>query len=278
MSVLFIVGAPRSGSTLLYQTITNALDALYPDNLASVFGHRLYAGLASSRRLFGSRAHDCFRSIRGRTWRCGLHAPNELERVFTRALPHGCARGAITAELDDIATEAGRAQREFDRPVVFKSLRVGQHLAAAAAAFADARFVFIRRDPVQTARSILLAARQERADPAAPWYVVPRDAEELTGLTAGKMVVRQVYLIEREIARELAALPASHHATVWYDDLCRDLPAAVERLRGMLPTVRGRRTHRTPQSVPARRSPARSAGELEHLQQLVEELDWTFSR
>jgi hypothetical protein len=277
MSALFIVGAPRSGSTLLYQTITNSLDVLYPDNLTSLFGRRLYTGLAWSRRLFGPRAHNCFRSTRGRTWRCGLHAPNELEHVFTRAFPDGYARGAVTAELHDIAAETRRAQSVFGRAVVFKALRVGQHLAAAVAALAESRFLFIRRDPIQTVQSILLARQEECADPAAPWYVVPREVEELDGLAGTAMIVRQVYLIEREITRELAALPMSHHATVWYHDLCDNLPDTVEMLRPLLPATRFRRDHLTPNSVPQRRSLRMSATGFDDLRRLVDELDWTFS-
>jgi hypothetical protein len=39
---VFIIGAPRTGSTILYQTLTNLYDVLYIDNLVCRFSKNLF--------------------------------------------------------------------------------------------------------------------------------------------------------------------------------------------------------------------------------------------
>ena len=39
---IFIIGAPRTGSTILYQTITNQLDVLYIDNMICALNKNLF--------------------------------------------------------------------------------------------------------------------------------------------------------------------------------------------------------------------------------------------
>ena len=41
---VFIIGSPRSGSTILYQLITNYLDVLYVDNLINLSRGNLFFG------------------------------------------------------------------------------------------------------------------------------------------------------------------------------------------------------------------------------------------
>ena len=39
---VFIIGAPRTGSTILYQTLTNELDILYINNLTCKFNKNIF--------------------------------------------------------------------------------------------------------------------------------------------------------------------------------------------------------------------------------------------
>ena len=63
----FIIGAPRSGSTILYQALTNAYDVAYFDNVACTLHRNPLAGFALSRVMFGDRPHDSFTSTHGTT-------------------------------------------------------------------------------------------------------------------------------------------------------------------------------------------------------------------
>ncbi len=61
---IFIIGAPRTGSTILYQTLTNKLDILYIDNLVDKFHRNLFFGFWLSSKLYKHKPHNCFTSNR----------------------------------------------------------------------------------------------------------------------------------------------------------------------------------------------------------------------
>src|SRR6056297_1278708 len=72
---VFIIGAPRTGSTILYQALTNLYDVLYIDNLVCRFHRNLFLGFRVSNRIYGAKPHNSFSSYHGRTR--GGHSPSE---------------------------------------------------------------------------------------------------------------------------------------------------------------------------------------------------------
>ena len=84
---VFIIGAPRTGSTFLYQSITNSLDVAYIDNLVELFYDSFCAGFFISKALYGNKPHNNFVSYHGNTRRLGgLHAPSECGAFWYRWL------------------------------------------------------------------------------------------------------------------------------------------------------------------------------------------------
>ena len=82
MQPIFLIGAPRTGSTLVYQGITNSLDVKYIDNLMDILHRNLFYGAKVSNFLFDSKPHNCFKSRFGNTFKYGLHAPSESGRFW----------------------------------------------------------------------------------------------------------------------------------------------------------------------------------------------------
>ena len=61
-SLVFIIGAPRTGSTILYQVITSLIDVSYIDNLANLARYNPYFGLRLSHLFFRNHSHQSFTS------------------------------------------------------------------------------------------------------------------------------------------------------------------------------------------------------------------------
>ena len=93
---VFIVGEPRTGSTIFYQIITNYFNVAYPDNLVNFYRRNAFIGFALSKFIFNGRAHNCYSSNFGNTDNCGLHAPNEFGQFWYRWLPRD--RHFVTSE------------------------------------------------------------------------------------------------------------------------------------------------------------------------------------
>jgi len=269
---VFIVGAPRTGSTILYQILTNTLCITYPDNLTQKFGDHLLCGLRASRLLFGDRPHDCFSSDRGRTPHCGLHAPNEMEHFFKRLFPNVRAVDTEIAAATTLAKLLCRAARAYKRPIVFKSLRIGQRIGLLVEQMPFARFIHIKRDPLFTAQSIILARKAEGKPPDAVWYVVPRRSEELAEIHGIRKVVRQIHLINEDIEREFSRF-SGIGATVEYRKLCDDPAAEVNRLSAFLGGIPERRRHQRP-AVSYSESRMLDGAAFSELRLAVQELEW----
>jgi Sulfotransferase family len=272
--IIFIVGAPRTGSTILYQVVTNTFRVMFPDNLASLFGMWLPYGMAYSHLLFGDAPHNCFSSVRGKTWLGGLHAPSESEKFFRAIFTD--EQTVNNQKFCQFTAALQRLREKHRQSVIFKSLRVGQHIRYIVRMVPSARFIHIRRDPRYAAQSILLARAEERADPNRPWYVSPRRHNELLQLHGVLQATRQVYLIDMEITTDLKILASTHQSiTIWYSDLCLETDTTLRRLAAFL-------NHPPERLVSSRPRLAynehRRIGchEFAELERYVEHLDWTF--
>jgi len=256
---VFIVGSPRSGSTFLYQAMIAAFRFEYITNFTCLFFHSLCVGTALQRYLFSSDPPSAFRSEYGRTK--GLRGPSECGRFWRRWFP--AERDFVDGgEVDVEKLRKLRAVFEVigqtsGRPLLVKNLPCGQRLRVLRHVFPEAIILFIRRDPVATALS-LLAARERVLGSTEAWFSVrPRNHESLRNLTPAAQVSRQVFELERQIESDLELYPAHQTKTVWYEALCQDPPGQLEGVRSFLESAGGAPLPRT-NAATARPAPKRS--------------------
>ena len=81
--VILVVGAPRSGTTLVYQTLARYLDVTYFSNLTSLFPNAPLAGTKMFRWLPRRQSAD-FKNFYGQT--AGLNGPNDGFSVWNHWL------------------------------------------------------------------------------------------------------------------------------------------------------------------------------------------------
>jgi len=228
---VFVIGAPRTGSTILYQALTHMFDVGYIDNLACTWCHNLRFGMWLSKRRYGNRAHGNFSADQGSTITAGGHAPSECGRFWYRWLSrteHFVDAGETpAATLEEIRAEIAGAQRVAGQPMLFKNLNAGQRLRMIHGIFPDARFIFIRRDPRFVIRSILKARRKSGTPADELWSVRPACYRELLDKPETDMVAAQVWHIEKQIAEDLELFPPENRMTLHYRDLSADTLAAL---------------------------------------------------
>ncbi|MEX2359672.1 MAG: sulfotransferase [Gammaproteobacteria bacterium] len=232
---VFIVGPPRSGSTLLYQMMVDAFDVAYLSNLHCAF----YRVPSIVERMIGTRVRRNkirFVSDFGKTR--GYHGPSECGRFWYRYLPRfphaltpelvsAAAIGSIREAIAGLTSASGKS-------VVFKNLVISVRIPVIAQSLPEAIFVRVDRDFSEIKRSILRARDQIQG--AESWFSVrPSNYTELAKLsTRDEQVTGQVASIYDEIARAFTELPVDRTAIVRYTSL-RDTPAPeLARLRERL--------------------------------------------
>ncbi|MEZ4334236.1 MAG: sulfotransferase [Myxococcota bacterium] len=230
-SVVFVVGAPRSGTTLLYQLIARHLDVAYVSNDLARFWSAPLVGAAWLARTRGAaRPGDRFRSDFGRDPDPG--GPHEFSwfwHAHGRFADHDDLRGAERDAVDwkAIADRLAALSGFHERPFVVKSLNfTDYHVPVLTEALPDARFVWIRRDPLYACQSILDARRRRYGDVARWWSIRPRDVADWADRTPAEQVVHQVRDVEHALAKARAQLPPERFLELTYEALV-ERPARV---------------------------------------------------
>lgn len=233
--VIFIIGAPRTGSTFLYQTITNELDVCYIDNFADMFYRDLCFGMALSQKIFRNRPHNCFNSRYGRTVEYGWHAPSESGRFWYRWIPkdqHYMDAGTLTEdrkqEMRDVVTAV---INRFQKPFVFKNMNAALRMRLIRAVFPEAKFIIIHRNLEKTRTSILKARQELLGDVSQWWSLKPPGYETVLKCSPEEQVEYQIREVYKQIDEDRRLFSPENILEVHFEKFLEDKESEMERLR-----------------------------------------------
>lgn len=240
---IYIVGAPRSGTTLFSQVVSRYLPVGYINNLIARFWLRPSVGIRLSSILLGgeSRKEIDFSSKHGVTE--GLAGPHEFGYFWAHGL---CLNEAKTHHLspteislvDKVALKESLENEVlagFGRPVVFKNVICGFQASLLVELHQKSLFIHISRDIRSTCASILKSRFERYGDYSTWWSLKPSTFETLPRDPI-QQVVQQVIDCRKELKRQIANSGAPA-IDITYEDFCRDpnsvLKAISEKLEQM---------------------------------------------
>lgn len=273
---VFIIGAPRTGSTILYQTLTNQLDVLYVDNLVCKFHKNLFFGFWLSDKLFNQKVHNCFKSNHGDTSKYGFHAPSECGGFWYRWLPkdrHFIDFNDITDEMvEQIRDEITAVINYFDKPLVFKNLNAGQRLRLLQKCFPEAKFIFVKRNPLFTAQSILKAKRRVMIEDDEFWSVMPHNVEQLKKLNGYEQIVKQIYYLEKQIVQDSKLFDKKNFLTVNYKELGESFEDTLEKCQRFIDVTQNSQCQKA--EVKLTEKLFLNENEIKAFEKEIRKLDW----
>ncbi len=234
---VFVVGCPRSGTTLAYQWLASLGLFAYPSNLVSRFPSTPWIGARIERLLTDPACDhngeltvpqdadaDPFSSRLGKTR--GLTAPHEFWYFWRRHLPERETHALSSADLaaidrDRLLAELAAWERVRDMPLLMKGLIMDWNLPWLAETLPGALFVHVHRDPVENMAS-LLDARRDFFGREDRWYSFrPPRAVEVADESPAVQVAVQVHDTERGVREGLAAVPDDRWISIDYAEFCR---------------------------------------------------------
>lgn len=234
---VFIIGAPRTGSTILYQLITNYLDVIYMDNLCHIFYRNPFFGFWLSNILFGNKSHNSFKSIHGETY--GLHSPSEFWKFWYRWLPRDkkyIAKGQISScSLEEIKRNLFSIINKYDKPLIFKNLYMSLRLGMISEIAPNAKFIFIKRDPLFVAQSLILGREKVNKNLNDWWGIRPKNIDKLRELPLAEQVVKQIFYIEKQIYEDSKYFSENNFITIRYEELCNKSIYIINKIREFIP-------------------------------------------
>jgi len=234
---VFVVGAPRSGTTVLTQVLAHCLDVGYICNLAARFWQAPIVGIRLAREILGESMSPGFNSRYAITdgaagvhefgyfWRHWLHMRSNTDVA-------GISRWALN--LEGLRCALANIQAEFNKPVVMKGVWPAYiHRQIWGTLAHKVVWVNIERDPVDNCISILEGRRKRGSveDWCCGWVPPEPTFSELSRLDPFGQIAGQV-----TYWRGYYAGIATH--TVRLADLCADPMAVVRQVRGEIPIIR----------------------------------------
>jgi hypothetical protein len=232
---IFILGAPRCGSTLLFQVLTDAFDVGYISNAHC----RFFGAPALAERVLRPLANkpmSDYTSQHGMTK--GRYGPAECGEWWYRFF----RRTPAYVPLADADPEKMRCFRRsllamvsaFEKPVFFKNLYASLRLEPISKIVPEALFIVVRRDLVDNARS-LLASRLLQTGGYETWFSVPPpDIDLLRQLPVAQQVVGQVRSIYRTIERGMEHIGSDRFLVLQYERFCDDVHGTLKEVESFL--------------------------------------------
>lgn len=221
----FIIGPPRSGTSLLYELMVRRFRLAYLSNVAQLLPETPVAATVLFRSAI-TKWRGSFTSRYG--WIDGFGAPNEGGWLWDRWFPQRHYLEASYAEglpMAEIRRTVGGLCQALGGPFLNKNVLHSVHMRVLDQVFPRCVFIELNREPVDNVRSIVRARLEGRW--VRPWFSVkPREWEQYQDASDVLKACAQVSYVREDIERDAHRLGGHRHLRVDYGRLCRD-PRAV---------------------------------------------------
>lgn len=226
---LFVYGLPRSGTTLITQVIAHCMDVGFINNLMARFYLAPVHGIRFSRVVLGEQRSTNFSSDYARTTELAdIHEFGYFWRYWLKKEEvEGVTHAAeIEKEIDwsGLKKTLANMQHEFNKAMVFKNIFGSYHQQKLTEVLEKVLFIYIKRDPLDSAISILEARKKYYTDLNTWWSYMPIQYDKIRDLDYWHQIAGQVFYLRRYYDRMSRELP--NVLTVEYKDLT-DRPAKV---------------------------------------------------
>lgn len=236
--IVLVVGAPRSGTTLVYQTLARYMDVSYVTNLMSMFPRSPISGSRMFRWLPKSKSAD-FQNYYGQT--AGLDGPNDGFSLWNQWL--GEDRYVPRTDLSEseqmqMKQFFGAWSEAFGKPFLNKNNRNTGCLDLLSRVLPQSSFVVVRRNPLLVAQSLITAREQVQGDKSVGWGLHSHSSDvSADPLKYVDDVCDQILEIERQLDEQIKDIPKDRLIEVTYEGFCEDPAASLRWISQNIPGI-----------------------------------------
>lgn len=232
---IFIVGPPRSGTTLLYQLMVHHFHLAYFPSIADKYNT---APVMATK--FGLKY--CKPYVSNFTSKYGLiegrMAPHEAGGIWNRWYPTESNDGynyTPAGYFDDktkniiYQTVAG-VERLFDAPFINKNVKQSVRIQSLVEIFPKALFIQVKRNLFDVANSLLITRKQITNDINAWLSVMPKEIDQLRDKDYLEHICGQIFYVEQNIEEDIVLVGKERQHITSYERLCEDPRHEIDRI------------------------------------------------
>jgi hypothetical protein len=234
---IFIIGAPRCGSTLMIQVITDAFNLGYFSNAhCRFFGAPTIAEKVI--KPLNKKKQSNYKSFYGGT--LNNYSPSECGnywyRFFCKSLAHVSLNDVDKNKMLCLRKSIASLSNAMNRPIVFKNLYSALRIQAISKYLPEAIFIIVKRNELDNARSILEARMKNNGNYSEWWSVPHPKINEIKDSPPEQQVVEQIRSIYEQIdidTRKMG-LDSKSLLTINYEEFCDDVYEQLDKIKEFL--------------------------------------------
>lgn len=233
---IFVIGAPRSGTTLLTQLIANTFDISYINNLAARFFLSPLHGIRFSKSVLGDNRNSAFQSDYARTY--NLSDIHEFGYFWKYWLEKHTVEDIVQSKSNEeqinwtmVKNILATLQKETNRPFIFKNIYGSYHMEKLISLLKKVIWVYIERDQLDTAVSILNARKKYNTDLNVWWSYYPLEYNKIKDLDYWSQIAGQIHYLQKFYKNEFEKLPRENYLKVTYKEMCTSPYSIIDKIK-----------------------------------------------
>lgn len=236
--VIFIVGAQRSGTTLLMQSMVNYFRLFYVNNLIARFYKAPYVGAYLYKSLFKNidNLEVGYSSDLGYTE--SIHGPHEFSYFWRRWFPYDAYDKSFTEEAfapGALAHELAALESVFGVPLVFKNITICDfNIERLARELPTALFINIERDPIYCMQSTYLSRLKMYGTDKEWMGVKPPEYHLLKEMPVFDQIAGQLHYTKEHIDASLKEISPERSVKVQYEHFVENPSEVMQNIFAMV--------------------------------------------
>jgi len=239
--VLFVMGLPRSGTTLLTQMLIRHVQLGYVNNLIAKFWLAPGVGCHLVRALNSKAAAPLNLVLESEVgFTAGYDGPHEFGYFWQHWLPFSDSHfldADQQAQVDrkGLRAEVALMESAWELPMVFKNAAaLPLQTLFLAELFPTAFFLYIRRDLKDVARSFWRHRERYQGSPDGWYFIKPSGWQAVQGAALPEKIAVQLEWTQRALQEQFQILPAERQIVLSYENLCVDPESSLRRIKEAL--------------------------------------------
>jgi hypothetical protein len=235
---VFILGSPRTGSTLLYQLMINFFDLFYISNLTNDYFSSVPAVGALLHQTLHPDTLVSYESSYGKT--SAVYEPSEGSKVMSKwfggSHPSQINSTTVIPSMrDHLKKTVSSICAMSKKPFLIKNAWNCFRIENLSTLFPNGKFIWIRRDIGESATSDL-KSRINQGNPQIWNSATTHNYREIQRRPPHEQVVLQQYEYNRAMGSDLQTFASQRYIEIWYEDICNDTSRHLGRLEAFLDT------------------------------------------
>ena len=226
---IFIIGSPRSGTTVLYQLLWKHTNFSYINNFI-VHWYRIPIFAAKAHNtLFKGEIELELNSNFGKSK--NHYGPNEFGEFWYKYFSKTHSfKDQNKKSADKLKMEIAAITKIFEKPILLKNVVNSMRIESLSNIFNNSTFIVIGRNKLDNAQSILNARISLHNDKNHQWSVITPSMRDNPSLPFYKDISNQLNDIQFNIESALKRLGNDKFIPITYEDLCNNTPKVLKSI------------------------------------------------